>query len=434
MHYLIYSWYSENFVNVVKKIEIHDQDSGLMAKRGLLLYSGGLDTSVILKMLQEKMGMEVVTLTLDVGQDENDLVSIANKAWKLGAADVITKNVKQDFANGYVSWEIMADGLYDGVYPLSTSIARPLMSLEAVQAAEQHDCDYIVHGCTGKGNDQVRFEVSIKTLNPSINVMAPVRDWGLNRDEEMQYARSKGIPVKQGGKYSTDENLWGRSVEGSDLEDPRNPVPSDAYAWVTPPDKVSRAIVDLSIEFSSGIPVSLNDQKPALHHMISTLNWMVGKAGYGAIDHLEDRITGIKSREFYECPAALTILNAHKALERMTLSREEISMKEIIDTKWSDMAYSGLWFDPLMEHFNAFLKSINKPVSGTVNLRLQNGNLTVTGLESANSLYNFEKSTYGGKDTFDQSIARGFIEIFGMQTVNTSTARKSKIAEVLKKK
>lgn len=403
-----------------------------MVKRGLLLYSGGLDTSVILKMLQEKLGMEVVTLTLDIGQEENDLSAIAQKAWKLGATDVITRNVKEEFSTSYISKEILADGLYDDVYPLSTSIARPLMSVEAVNAAEEYDCDFIIHGCTGKGNDQVRFEVSIKSLKDGVEVIAPVRDWGLNRDEEIEYAKKSGIPVKLGGKYSTDENLWGRSVEGSELEDPRNPVPEDAYAWITPPSKTDGTATFATLTFESGIPVELNGNRMKLEKLVTFLNDVAGKAGFGAIDHLEDRVTGIKSREFYECPAAMTILTAHKALERMTLSKEEVGMKNVLDTKWADMTYNGLWLDPLMDHINAFQKSVNQYVTGTVSLKLQNGNLTITGLDSPNSLYNYEKSTYGKMDTFNQSYAKGFVEIFGMQAVNTSRTRKKAMAQLLK--
>jgi argininosuccinate synthase len=403
-----------------------------MYKRGLLLYSGGLDTSVILKMLQEKMGMEVVTLTLDVGQEENDLAAIAEKAWKLGASDVITKNVRNEFANGYISKEIMADGMYDGAYPLSTSIARPLMSLEAVSAADTHDCDVIVHGCTGKGNDQVRFEVSIRALNPDLSVIAPVRDWGLNRDQEMEYASRNGIPVRLGGKYSTDENLWGRSVEGSDLEDPRKPVPADAYSWVTPPDRVPHEVREFTIKFTGGIPVEINGTRKPLSKIVADLNEIAGTAGYGAIDHLEDRVTGIKSREFYECPAASVIINAHRSLERMTLSREETAFKSLVESKWTTMTYDGLWFDPLMDHLNSFLKSINAYVSGTVSLKLQNGNLFVLGMESPYTLYNYEKSTYGKHDTFNQSYAKGFVELFGMQTVNTNSVRKKAVAEITK--
>lgn len=416
---------------LLKILIYYDENTWGMVKRGLLLYSGGLDTSVILKMLQEKLGIDVVTLTLDIGQEENDLVAIADKAWKLGASDVVTKNVKQEFSNGYISKDILSDGLYDGVYPLSTSIARPLMSLEAVNAAEQFDCDLVVHGCTGKGNDQVRFEVSIKALKDGIDVIAPVRDWRLNRDEEIEYARANGIPVKLGGKYSTDENLWGRSVEGSELEDPRKPIPEDAYAWITPPGKIDSDPVDLEITFQAGLPTEINGQAKPLEKIVRQLNSIAGQAGYGAIDHLEDRVTGIKSREFYECPAAMTILTAHKSLERMTLSKEEVSMKNIMDTKWSDMTYNGLWYDPLMDHINAFEKSVNAYVSGKVSLRLKGGNLTVTGMESNNSLYNYEKSTYGKMDTFDQSHAKGFVEIFGMQTVNTSRTRKKSAAGLI---
>lgn len=404
-----------------------------MAKRALLLYSGGLDTSVMLKMLQEKLGMDVVTLTLDIGQEENDLKAISEKAHDLGAVDVITKDVKDVFAKDYISGEIRSDGLYGGVYPLSTSIARPLMSKEAVFYAEEYDCDLIVHGCTGKGNDQVRFEVSIKALNGDIEVIAPIRDWGLNRDQEMEYAALNGIPVKQGGKYSTDENLWGRSVEGSDLEDPAFPVPDDAYSWVVPPHLVSVRSLEVSVGFEEGLPVSLNGELLPVRDIVSDLNSAAGVRGIGGIDYLEDRVTGIKSREFYECPAAVVLLNAHKALERMTLNKEEMQVKALLDARWIEYTYNGLWFDPVMEHISAFEQSVNKPINGKVRLKLDRGLSTVTGVESVNSLYNFETSTYGSSDKFDQSMAKGFISIFGNQTVNTSRVRNMKPQRILSK-
>lgn len=404
-----------------------------MAKRALLLYSGGLDTSVMLKMLQEKLGMDVVTLTLDIGQEENDLKAISEKAHDLGAVDVITKDVKDVFAKDYISGEIRSDGLYGGVYPLSTSIARPLMSKEAVFYAEEYDCDLIVHGCTGKGNDQVRFEVSIKALNGDIEVIAPIRDWGLNRDQEMEYAALNGIPVKQGGKYSTDENLWGRSVEGSDLEDPAFPVPDDAYSWVVPPHLVSVRSLEVSVGFEEGLPVSLNGELLPVRDIVSDLNSAAGVRGIGGIDYLEDRVTGIKSREFYECPAAVVLLNAHKALERMTLNKEEMQVKALLDARWIEYTYNGLWFDPVMEHISAFEQSVNKPINGKVRLKLDRGLSTVTGVESVNSLYNFETSTYGSSDKFDQSMAKGFISIFGNQTVNSSRVRNMKPQRILSK-
>lgn len=403
-----------------------------MTQRALLLYSGGLDTSVMLKMLQEKLGMDVTTLTLDVGQEENDLRSIAEKAWKLGAVDVITNDVKEQFARDYITREIKADGLYGGIYPLSTSIARPLMSVEAVSYAEKYDCDVIVHGCTGKGNDQVRFEVSIKALNPEMEAIAPVRDWGLNRDQEVKYATENDIPVKQGGKYSTDENLWGRSVEGSGLEDPANYVPDDAYSWVVPPHKVTSDSVDLTLEFEHGIPVKLDDRTLPMKDLVAELNALSGSRGIGGIDYLEDRVTGIKSREFYECPGAVTILQAHNALERLTLNREELSMKGVMDTKWAELTYNGLWFDPVMGHINAFEESINEPVTGKVSMRLNRGLSTVLGVESSNSLYNFKDSTYGTEDAFDQSSAKGFISIYGNQTVNSSRVRNKRMSQIVK--
>lgn len=394
-----------------------------MKGKALLLYSGGLDTSVMIKWLQEKLNYEVSTLTLDVGQEKNNLSAIADKAKNLGAVDTITKDVTKKFAEKYVSYGILSDGMYEGVYPLSTSLARPLMAKEAVEVAHYLDCDTIVHGSTGKGNDQVRFEVSIRALDDSIKVIAPVRDMNMNRDDEVEYAKANGIEIPYGGKYSVDENLWGRSVEGSTIEDITKGIPFDAFKWVTPPEKAADKTQIVSVSFQDGIPNALNEKEMDLKDIIINLNSLAGENGIGAIDMLEDRVVGIKSHEFYECPAAITLLSAHKLLGHATLNKKEIGLKTTVDSLFADYVYSGLWFDPVMEHIKSVEKSINSSISGTVTLKLYKGTVMPMGVESEKAIYNTQLSSYGKGQTFDQEKAPGFIYIFGNETIVTRKAR-----------
>ena len=401
-----------------------------MRQRALLLYSGGLDTSVMIKWLQEEMGFDVVTLTLDVGQEKNDLDAIAKKARKLGAVATITEDVKQKFAVEFISAGILNDGMYKDRYPLSTSLARPLMASEAVQMAEIYGCDTVVHGSTGKGNDQVRFEISIKALNEDLNVIAPVRDMNMNREEETEYARNRGIEIPYGGKYSVDENLWGRSVEGSSMEYLHVPVQEDAYRWVVPIEKASSFPETVSLRFNQGLPVELNGKPFELKDLIADLNVKGGTNGIGAIDMIEDRLVGIKSHEFYECPAAMIIITAHRYLESLVLNKKESQLKKPMDQMFSEMVYNGLWYDPAMEHIMQFQKSVNSLVNGKVNLKLYKGNIIPMGVESDNSLYDLSKSTYGVGQTFDQSKSPGFIYVFGSQTMATIKGRKKSGKEI----
>lgn len=394
-----------------------------MTGKALLLYSGGLDTSVMIRWLQEKLDYEVSTLTLDVGQEKNNLREIAKKAERLGAVDSITKDVTATFANNYVSRGIMSDALYEGVYPLSTSLARPLMAREAVEAAQMLECDTIVHGSTGKGNDQVRFEVSIRALDDSMNVIAPVRDMNMNRDDEIEYALKNGIDVPMGGKYSVDENLWGRSVEGSEIEDIGLGVPDDAYLWVSPVEKAKDVPDLIRIGFEHGLPVALDGISMDLKSIITKLNTVSGANGIGAIQMIEDRIVGIKSHEFYECPAAITILGAHRYLESALLNRKELLIKSQMDSQFSDYVYSGLWYDPVMEHINRFEESVNHSLTGEVSLKLYKGTITPMGVDSRNAIYDLALSSYGKNQTFDQSKSPGYIYIFGNETVLTRKAR-----------
>ncbi len=394
-----------------------------MQGKALLLYSGGLDTSVMIKWLQEKLGYEVSTLTLDVGQEKNNLIEIAKKAKRLGARETITRDVTETFANQYVAKGIMSDALYEGVYPLSTSLARPLMAKEAVEIAHDLDCDTIVHGSTGKGNDQVRFEVSIRALDDSLKVIAPVRDMNMNRDDEIEYAIKNGIEIPYGGKYSVDENLWGRSVEGSSIEDIAQGIPDDAYQWVKPAEKAKDDPDIVSIDFEYGIPVALNNKKMDLKSLIIELDKLSGDNGVGGIQLIEDRVVGIKSHEFYECPAAVTLITAHKYLGNAVLNKKELDLKKTIDNHFSDFVYSGLWFDPVMDHINNIEKSINHAYNGSVSLKLYKGNIIPIGIESKNSIYNIEFSSYGKGQTFDQSKSPGFIYVYGNETILTRKAR-----------
>lgn len=402
-----------------------------MKEKALLLYSGGLDTSVMIKWLQEQLNFDVVTITLDVGQERNDLERIAIKAKDLGAVKTITEDVTEKFSYDFVAQGIMNDGLYQDKYPLSTSLARPLMSMEAVKFAEQNECTTVVHGSTGKGNDQVRFEVSIKALNENLSVIAPVREMNMNRDEEIEYARMRNIEIPYGGKYSVDENLWGRSVEGSNIELINEGVPEDAYRWVLPIEKSAEKAEVISITFNNGLPVKLNGKAMLLADLITELNYKAGQNGVGAIDLIEDRVVGIKSHEFYECPAAVTIINGHKYLESLVLNKRESQLKRVMDQQFAEMVYSGLWFDPAMEHIKKFQQSINLLVNGTVKLKLYKGNVIPMGVESSNSLYDVFMSTYGKNQTFDQSKAPGFIYVFGSQTITTSKVRKKQLDKIV---
>ena len=394
-----------------------------MEKKALLLYSGGLDTSVMIKWLQERLGYEVSTLTLDVGQEKNNLKQIADKARRLGAVETITKDVTSTFAEDYVSLGILGDALYEGSYPLSTSLARPLMAKEAVEVAHLLDCDTIVHGSTGKGNDQVRFEVSIRALDETLRVIAPVRDMNMDRDEEIEYAKTHGIEVPFGGKYSVDENLWGRSVEGSTIEHISEPVPQDAYLWVTYPENAKETPDIVRIDFEQGLPVALNGISLSLRDIIISLNTIAGSNGIGAIEVIENRVVGIKSHEFYECPAAITILKGHKYIESAVLNKKELNLKSYIDNQLSEYIYSGLWFDPVMDHILSMEKSLNEYVSGTVNLKLYKGSVTPMGIKSKSAVYDISLSSYGKGRTFDQAKPPGYIYVFGNETILTRKAR-----------
>ncbi|MCL6570406.1 MAG: argininosuccinate synthase [Bacillus sp. (in: Bacteria)] len=384
----------------------------------ILAYSGGLDTSVSVKWIQEKYGYDVIALGLDVGGEGKDLEAIKNKALDLGAIKAYMIDAKELLAKEYILPALKANCLYEGKYPLSSALSRPLISKLLVEIAEKEGATAVAHGCTGKGNDQVRFEVSIQALNPSLTVVAPVREWGMNRDEEINYANENGIPipVDLDNPFSIDANIWGRACEAGVLEDPWAEAPEAAFDWTNPIESTPDSAEYLEIEFEKGVPVALDGKQLPLVQLIETLNMLGGKHGVGRIDHIENRLVGIKSREVYENPAALILINAHKELEFLTLTREVSQFKTQVEQQLTKIIYEGLWYSPLKPALDAFIEETQQVVSGTIRVKLHKGNHTVVGRKSPHSLYNEELATYSKGDAFDHNSAVGFIKIFGLST------------------
>jgi len=392
----------------------------------LLAYSGGLDTSVLIKWLQEKYDVDVITVTLDVGQ-QDDLKEIEEKAKSLGAKKHYSIDAKEEFVTNYVFPAIKANALYEGKYPVSTALARPLIASKIVEIAEKEGATTVAHGCTGKGNDQVRFDVTIKALAPNLKVMAPVREWGLARDEEMKFAKTRGIQISRlANPYSIDQNLWGRSIECGPLENPEQEPPEEIFEWTVSPEKAPDKPEYIIIEFEYGVPCAMNGENLHPVALIQTLNKIAGKHGVGRIDHMEDRLVGIKSREVYECPAAMVLLEAHKDLEKMVLTRHEVLFKQQIDAQWTFLVYTGLWMDPLREDLEAFIEKTQERVCGEVKVKLYKGGFQVVGRSSPMSLYDINLATYDIQTTFDQSHSEGFIELWGLPT-RVSNILKTKI-------
>jgi argininosuccinate synthase len=402
----------------------------IMAKEKVVLaYSGGLDTSVSIKWIQEKYGYDVIALGLNVGEGK-DLETVREKALKVGAIKAIMIDAKELLADEYILPALKSNALYEGKYPLSSALSRPLISKLLVQVAEEEGAVAVAHGCTGKGNDQVRFEVSIQALNPNLKVIAPVREWGMTRDEEIAYAQEKGIPipVDLDNPFSIDANIWGRACEAGVLEDPWAEAPEAAYDWTNPIELTPDQAEYVEIEFEQGAPVALNGNRMALVPLIETLNELGGKHGVGRIDHIENRLVGIKSREVYENPGALILINAHKELEFLTLPREVSQFKTQIDQQMAKMIYDGLWYSPLRNALDAFVNETQKVVSGTIRVKLLKGNHFVVGRKSENSLYNEELATYSKGDLFDHNAAVGFIKLWGLSTrVYSELHHKSKV-------
>ena len=399
-----------------------------MAKKDtiVLAYSGGLDTSILIKMLQQKYSAEVVTVTLNVGQ-QNDLKTIEEKAGNLGVKKHYSIDARKEFATNYVFPAIKANALYERKYPLSSALSRPLIASKLVEIAEKEKATAVAHGCTGKGNDQVRFEVTIKSLTPNLKILSPVREWGLARDEEIEFAKANGIPISIGSHnpYSIDQNLWGRSIECGVLDNPDQEPPEEIFEWTISPEKAPEKPEYVTIKFECGVPCAINGKALDPVTLIEKLNEIGGKHGVGRIDHMEDRLVGIKSREIYECPAAAILLEAHKDLEKMVLTRHEVLFKQHIEAKWAFLVYTGLWMGPLREDLDAFINKTQKRVCGDVKVKMYKGGIQVVGRSSPMALYDLNLVCYGAETTFDQSWSSGFIELWGLQT---------RMSNILKKK
>ena len=385
-----------------------------MAEKVVLAYSGGLDTSVSIKWIKEKYGLDVVTCTVDLGQQE-DLSRIGERAKEIGAVNHYEIDAKDEFVKRFVIPSIKANSLYEDSYPLSTALARPLLAEKLVEIAQKEGAVAAAHGCTGKGNDQVRFDVTIKALDPELRVIAPVREWNMNREDEIKYAQRNNIPIKASKSiFSVDQNLWGRSIESGPLEDPFTEPPDEAFEWCVPTKSAPDKPEYMEIEFDQGIPVSVDGHSTSPVEMIRYVNHKAGMSGFGVIDHMEDRLVGIKSREVYECPAALTFIGAHKDLEKLVLTRHELSFKSKVEEEWSWLVYSGLWMEPSRLALDAFIDTTQQRVSGTVRMKFYKGGMRVVGRKSENSLYQHKLSTYDKTSTFDQNAAVGFIELWGL--------------------
>ena len=395
-----------------------------MAEKVVLAYSGGLDTSVAVRWIQEKYGMDVIALTIDVG-NEKDFTAVKEKALKVGAVESLVVDAKQLFVDYFIFPALQANALYEGQYPLATALSRPLMVKLLVDAATEQGATAVAHGCTGKGNDQVRFDVGVNTLAPSLRIIAPAREWGMTREETMDYARKHDIPVPitVESPYSIDECLWGKAIECGILEDPWAEPPEDAFTWTKPAHQTPDEPTYVEITFVKGIPVSLDGRPMNGVDLIQRLNEVAGDHGIGRIDHIEDRLVGIKSREIYEAPAATVLLQAHRALEAMTLSRDQLRFKEKVTLEYSDLIYNGLWFSALNRDLSAYIISSQLHVTGTVRMKLFKTSATVVGRRSPRSLYNLSLATYDKGDQFDQSASVGFIHLWGLPAKNQAQAQ-----------
>jgi argininosuccinate synthase len=387
----------------------------------ILAYSGGLDTSVCIRYLQTLHKLEVITVTVDCGQHD-DFKEIERKARAIGAIKHVYIDAREEFARDYIVPSIKANGLYQGKYPLATALARPLIAAKAVEVAKKEGATAIAHGCTGKGNDQIRFDVTMHALSPNLKIIAPIRDLNLTRDLEISFAKEQNIPISsEAKKYSIDINLWGRALEGGQIEEADFEPPEEAFEFINfQNDKAGY----MEIEFDQGIPLAADGKSIPLIDLIQYISDKAGGHGVGIIDHIEDRVVGIKSREVYEAPAALAIIEAHKDLEKMVLTKHELAFKQIVDNQWSWLAYSGLWQDPLRTDLDKFIDATQNRVSGKVRLKMEKGSLRVVGRESKYSLYKDNLATYATGSTFDQSLAKGFVELWGLQSViaNSVTA------------
>jgi argininosuccinate synthase len=371
---------------------------------------------VCVRWLQEKYDADVVTVTLDLGQHD-DLKEIEKRSKLIGAKRHYTIDAKEEFIEDYVFPSVMANALYEGKYPLSTALGRPLIGKKLVEVSEKEGADAVAHGCTGKGNDQVRIDVTVRALNPSLQVIAPVREWNMSRDEEISYAQKRGLPVKPSTSiFSVDQNIWGRSIESGPLENPNKEPPSNAFEWTVSPEDAPDEPGYLELYFQEGIPARVNGRSMEPLNLVSYVNEFAGSHGVGRIDHIEDRLVGIKSREVYECPAASVIIEAHQDLEKLVLTRHELAFKAQVEREWAWLVYSGLWLEPLRVALDRFISATQHRVTGSVKLKLFKGSAMVVGRSSDYSIYDVGLSTYGRGSTFDQKSAVGFIELWGLQS------------------
>jgi argininosuccinate synthase len=393
-------------------------------KKVVLAYSGGLDTSVAVAWLKEQYGAEVVTLTVDLG-GESLRESVADRALAAGASRAYVIDGRERFVRQFVWPSLQANALYQGVYPLATALARPLIAQLLVEVADRERCDAVAHGCTGKGNDQVRFDVAVHALDPKLEVIAPMRvGMGLSRDEEIDYAIERGIdiPITKASPYSIDINLWGRSCETGVLEDPWATPPADAYEWTVPPSETPDIPTELTIGFEGGVPVTLDGEAVAPVELVERVHDIGGKHGIGRIDHVEDRLVGIKSREIYETPAATILHTAHAALEGLTFSKEQLRFNRLVADETAQATYDGIWFSALHRDLREYIRSSQRVVNGQVRMRLDHGNAYVVGRRSDDSLYDRTLATYDSDDTYDHAASVGFIQIFGLP-LRTEAAR-----------
>lgn len=404
-------------------------DLPMEKKKVVLAYSGGLDTSVAIQWLTDQ-GYSVIAVCLDVGEGK-DLDFIKEKALTVGAVSSYVIDAREEFAQDFVLLSLQAQTYYENKYPLVSALSRPLISKKLVEIAHQEQATAVAHGCTGKGNDQVRFEVAIKSLDPTLEVVAPVRSWSWSREEEIHYAQEHNIPIPidLDNPYSVDQNLWGRANECGILEDPWATPPEDAFGLTVSIENAPDTADVIEIGFEQGVPITIDGEKYILSELITKLNEIAGKHGIGRIDHVENRLVGIKSREVYEAPGAITLLKAHKELEDLTLVKELAHFKPIISQKLGELIYNGLWFSPLRNALEAFIKETQQYVNGTVRVKLFKGHAIVEGRKSPNSLYDEKLATYTSDDEFDQAAAVGFIKLWGLPTEVHSMVNKEQIVK-----
>ena len=394
----------------------------------VLAYSGGLDTSVVLRWLMDEMDLDVVCVVGEVGQEHDGLEKVRERALQVGALDCIVADMRETFADEYLTKALAANSMFENKYPLVSALSRPLISQYLVETAHKFGAKYVAHGCTGKGNDQVRFETSIRALDPDLEIIAPVRVWDLHtRDEEMEWAKEHGVPVPTTKKkpYSIDDNMWGRAIECGVLEDPMNRPPLDIYTMTTDIDKAPEEPTEVTISFEAGKPVAIDGEAMSMQQIVVKMNEIAGANGYGRIDMIENRMVGVKSRECYEAPGALALIEAHRALEDMCLEREVLRYKLHIEHDWATNVYNGQWFSPLKHAMDAFFATTQQCVTGEVRIRLWKGTLMCTGRKSDFSLYDYGLATYDAADTFDRDAAKGFIDLTSLSLRTWSSNRRA---------